>query len=70
MDHGQEESSAKEEESYMLVKDRKRRAIKPPSRYAQANVISFALTIAEENDAIVPRSYEEVMKGKDKDLWL
>ena len=54
----------------MIVKDRKRRVVKPPKRYAQADVISFALAIAEEIDDIVPRSYEEVMKSKDKDLWL
>ena len=67
---GQERSSNEEEESYILVRNRKRRAVKPPKRYAQADVISFALTIAEETNEIVPRSYKEVMKSKDKDLWL
>ena len=59
-----------EEESYMLIRDRKRRVVKPLKRYAQADVISFALTVAEKIDKIVPRTYEEVVKNKDKDLWL
>ena len=52
----------------MLVRDRKRRVVKPPKRYAQRDVMSFTLTVVEEIDEIVPRSYEEVMKSKDKDL--
>ena len=36
---GQEGSSTEEEESYILVRDRKRRVVKPPKRYAQADVI-------------------------------
>ena len=30
--------------------------------------ISFALTVAEEINEIVPRTYEEVMNSKNKDL--
>ena len=70
IEQGQKDSSTEEEETYMLVRDKKRRAIKPPKRYAQADVISFALTVVEEIDEIVPRTYEEVMKSKDKDLLL
>ena len=33
-EQGQEGSSTKEEESYMLVRDRKRRVVKPLKRYA------------------------------------
>ena len=54
----------------MLIRDRKRRAVKPPKRYAQADVISSTLTVAEEIDEIVPRIYEDVTKSKGKDLWL
>ena len=46
----------------MLVRDRNRRVVKPPKRYAQVDVISFAFTVVEEIDEIVPRTYEEVMK--------
>ena len=54
----------------MLVRDRKRRVVKPLKRYAQADVIFFAVTVTVEIDEILPRSYEEVVKSKDKDLWL
>ena len=40
----------------MLVRDRKRRAVKPPKRYAQADAIYFALAVIEEIDEIIPRS--------------
>jgi len=33
---------------YNLARDRTRRQIKPPQRYAQADVISFALSVAED----------------------
>lgn len=52
----------------MLVRDKKRRAIRPPSRYAQADRISFSLTVAEEIDKIEPRTYEVMMRSKDKKL--
>ena len=54
----------------MLVRDKKIRALNPPKRYAQADAISFALTVVVEIDKIVLRTYEEVMKSKDKDSWL
>ena len=44
--------------------------VKPPKRYAQADVISFSLIVVEKIDEIVLRTYEEVMKSKDQDLWL
>ena len=53
-----------------LFETKKRRVVKPLKRYAQADVISFTLTIIEEIDEIVPRTHKEVMKSKDKDLWL
>ena len=43
----------------MLVLDKKRRVVKPLKRYAQADVVSFELTVAEAIDVIVPRTYEK-----------
>ena len=70
LEQGHEDSSIEEEDSYILVWDRKRRVVKPPKRYAQADIISFALIVAKEIDEIVPKTYDEVMKCKDKNLWL
>ena len=36
-EHGDQEESSTDEDSYILVRDRKRRVTRPPQRYAQAD---------------------------------
>ena len=42
------EENTKLDSSYNLAKDKPRRTIHPPQKYAQAKLIAFALTVAEE----------------------
>lgn len=35
---------------YQLVRDRQKRAVKPPEKYGYADMISFYLTVASEID--------------------
>lgn len=57
-------------DDYQLARDRERRQINPPARYSQAEVIHFALSIAEEIDFSEPATYEEAMKSKEWRQWL
>ncbi|KAH9717204.1 hypothetical protein KPL71_021739 [Citrus sinensis] len=63
------EPTENERNSYQLVRDRKRRAIRPPKRYAVADLIAYALTTAKEVNEEEPRTYKEVMNSRDKLKW-
>lgn len=47
--------------NYILARDRQRRIIKPPARFGHADLIHFALTIAEEVDFQEPSTYKEAV---------
>ncbi|KAH9648835.1 hypothetical protein KPL70_025759 [Citrus sinensis] len=55
--------------SYQLVRDRERRVIRPPMRYAHADLIAFALTAAHELDTDEPKTYSEAVKGNESEKW-
>uniref|UniRef100_A0A803Q6S7 CCHC-type domain-containing protein n=1 Tax=Cannabis sativa TaxID=3483 RepID=A0A803Q6S7_CANSA len=69
-EESQEEMSDHEPEAsdYMLVRDRKRRAVKPPDRFGYADVVHFALSI-DGIEGEEPCSYEEAMQSDDKKEW-
>ena len=62
-------STKSEGDSYQLVRDRKRRVIRPPKRYAVTNLIAYALTAAKEINEEELRTYKEPMNSKDKLKW-
>ena len=51
------EENTKLDSSYNLAKDKPRRTICPPKKYAQENLITCALTVAEELDEVEPVTY-------------
>ena len=53
--------------SYQLVRDRERRVIRPPKRYAHADLIAFALTAAHELDSNEPKTYSEAVRGNESE---
>lgn len=56
-------SDQQRNEDYQLVKDREKRVIIPPRRYAYADLIAFALTTAHEIAADEPRTYSEAINN-------
>lgn len=52
-----DEENTKLDSSYSLAKDKPRRTIRPPQKYAQVNLIAFALTVAKELDEVEPVTY-------------
>ncbi|KAE8692398.1 hypothetical protein F3Y22_tig00110839pilonHSYRG00037 [Hibiscus syriacus] len=46
-------------DDYNLVRDRQRRTIRPPERFGHADMISYALSVAEEIEEADPNNYKE-----------
>ena len=71
-DDQQEEMPADQEtfRNYQLAKDRSRRQIRTPAKYAQADVISFAFNVVRELESIDPLNYKEAMSCKERDKWI
>ncbi|KAH9649070.1 hypothetical protein KPL70_025842 [Citrus sinensis] len=63
------ESAESEEDTYQLARDKKRRTIRPPKRYAVADLIAYALTSAQELNDDEPMTYQEAITGKNKLEW-
>ncbi|KAH9658397.1 hypothetical protein KPL70_023479 [Citrus sinensis] len=63
------ESAESEEDTYQLARDRKKRTIRPPKRYAVADLIAYALNAAQELNDDEPRTYQEAITSKNKLEW-
>jgi len=55
---------------YNLARDKTRRQSKPPQRYAQADVVSFALSVAEDIEAQDPVTYREAITSSESSQWI
>jgi len=53
-----------------LARDRTRRQIKPPQRYVQADVVSFALSVAEDIELQDPVTYREAITSNESSQWI
>lgn len=64
----EEESDSTESkgDTYQLARDRKNRAIKPPKRYAAADLIVYALSAAHEINDDELRIYQEAITSKNR----
>ena len=58
------------QQDYSIARDRPRREIKPPLRYAHADYVAYAMTVVEEVDNSDPSSFEEAIKSDSADKWL
>ena len=57
-------------EGYQLARDRIRRTIKMPERFGVADLISYALVVAEVETSEEPATYKQAMRTKDKRKWV
>ncbi|KAH9686286.1 hypothetical protein KPL70_014312 [Citrus sinensis] len=57
-------------EDYQLVRDREKRVIRPPRRFAYADLIAFALTAAHEIATNEPRTYSEAINSDKAEEWI
>ena len=63
-------TSTSEQETHQLARDRERRVIRMPKRFGIADLISYALTVAEDVIGEEPSSYKQAMNSRDKSNWL
>ncbi|XP_052185243.1 uncharacterized protein LOC127796879 [Diospyros lotus] len=57
-------------DDYVLSRDKVRREIKPPTRYAHADIIAYALNIGDSIEHEEPVSYQEACSSNYKTNWL
>ncbi|KAG8499930.1 hypothetical protein CXB51_006489 [Gossypium anomalum] len=56
---------------YSIAKNRTRREIKPPKKYAEADLVAYALNVAEDIDANQePFNYSEAISCEDSEKWM
>ncbi|KAG8488863.1 hypothetical protein CXB51_016741 [Gossypium anomalum] len=56
---------------YSITKNRTKREIKPPKKYAEADLVAFALNVAEDIDANQePSNYSEAISCEDSEKWM
>ncbi|KAG8497429.1 hypothetical protein CXB51_008736 [Gossypium anomalum] len=56
---------------YSIVKNRTRREIKPLKKYAEADLVAYALNVAEDIDANQqPSNYSEAISCEDSEKWM
>jgi hypothetical protein len=54
-----------------IARDRPRRCIVPPRRYAHADCVAYALTVAEDIESFLePTCYDEAISVEDSDSWM
>ncbi|KAH9750404.1 hypothetical protein KPL71_013868 [Citrus sinensis] len=63
-------SKASELDNYQLARDRERRVVKMPKRYGIADLISFALMVADEMTGEEPENFKQAMNSRDNGKWL
>ncbi|KAG8472343.1 hypothetical protein CXB51_034269 [Gossypium anomalum] len=56
---------------YFIAKNRTRREIKPPKKYAEADLVTYALNVAEDIDANQePSNYSEAVSCENSEKWM
>ncbi|KAG8501427.1 hypothetical protein CXB51_003754 [Gossypium anomalum] len=56
---------------YFIAKNKTRREIKPPKKYAEADLVAYALNVAEDVDANQePSNYSEAISCEDSEKWM
>ncbi|KAG8483205.1 hypothetical protein CXB51_022198 [Gossypium anomalum] len=56
---------------YSIAKNKTRREIKPPKKYAEANLVAYALNVVENIDANrEPSNYSKAISCKDSEKWM
>ncbi|KAH9705095.1 hypothetical protein KPL70_011743 [Citrus sinensis] len=63
-------NKALELDNYQLARDRERKVVKMPKRYWIADLISYALMVADEMIGEEPENFKQAMDSKDKWKWL
>ena len=55
---------------YSLARDRQRRVIVPPARYADINYINLVLSVTVDSNDHEPTTFKEAISGQDAIQWI
>ena len=53
-----------------MIRDRPRRQIRAPARYAQPDTVSFTFYVIEEMENANPLNFKEAVTCKEKQKWI
>ena len=53
-----------------MAKNRTRKQIKPPQRYAYANLAAYALSVVESIENEEPKTYHEAITSRESTQWI
>lgn len=62
-------TQAEDLQNYKLARDRKRREIKPPSRYSNPDLVNYALQVEFQNTESEPLTYTEAINSSNGKKW-
>ena len=58
-------------QQYSIVKDRERRIIKPPQKYGEADLVAYALSVADNIESSEePSTYEKAVSCSNSSKWM
>ena len=58
-------------QQYSIDRDKERRTIKPPHKYGEADLIAYALSVADNIESSEePSTYEEAISCSDSGKWM
>lgn len=63
------EASPNDLKNYMLARDRKKRTIRPPSRFDDADVAAYALMMSEVIEEDEPLTFGEAIRSRNGKKW-
>ena len=56
---------------YSVARDKERRTIKPPQKYGEADLVAYALSVADNIESSEePSTYEEAVSCSDSSKWM
>ena len=62
--------NAPQEQQYCLARDRTKRQIKLPQRYAYADLVAYALIVIENIENDKPQTYHEAIISRESTQWI
>ena len=58
-------------QQYSISKDKEMRTIKPPQKYGKADLVAYALSVADNIESSEePSTYEEAVSCSDSSKWM
>ncbi|KAK3014885.1 hypothetical protein RJ639_008457 [Escallonia herrerae] len=67
--HSTEDNEESQEQQYNIARNRSRREIRPPRKYGYADMVAYALNVAESIEVEKPVTYKDAIKLRARNHW-